>query len=69
MKRLFIITYLFLCSLQISAQTEISRISVLIGEMISWDLVEKGHSTKNEYGNGLMGIGGTPNKFGSAIRL
>jgi len=54
MKRLFIITCLFLCSLQISAQTEISRISVLIGEMISWDMVEKGHSTKMEYENGLM---------------
>jgi hypothetical protein len=69
MKRLFIITYLFLCFLQISAQTETSRISVLIGEMISWDLVEKGHSTKNEYGNGLMGIGGTPNKFRLCYRV
>ena len=69
MKRLFIITFLFICSLQISAQTEKARISIFVGEMLAWNLVEKGHSTKNEYGNGLMGIGGTPNIFRSAIRL
>ena len=64
MKRLLIIfTCLFLCSLQISSQTEKARISVLIGEMLSWDLVEKGHSIKKEYGNGLVAIDGTPNKF------
>lgn len=64
MKRLlFILTCLFLCSLQISAQTEKARISIFVGEMLSWNLVEKGHSTKKEYGNGLMAIDGTPNKF------
>lgn len=54
---------------KIFAQTEDMSISILIGEMLSWELVEKGQFKKVDYGNGLIGIGGTLNKFRLRYRV
>lgn len=71
MKILIYITFLLISSssLQISAQTENSRISIVIGEMLSWNLAEKGQFIKYEDGNGLTTIGGTSNKFRLCFRV
>lgn len=69
MKRIFYIIFLLICSYEISAQTENIRISMLIGEMLSWDLVEKGNYVNRNYENGLITIEGTPNKYHLRFRV